>query len=63
VRGDNQDERAASIRMRARGRDDRMIALRLGRCKPFLTVLSGDCRVLIATGTSKLQVQSLPLCP
>jgi hypothetical protein len=45
--------------MRARGRDDRMIALSLGRRKPFLTVLS--C-VSLATGAGKLQVQSRPLC-
>jgi hypothetical protein len=49
--------------MRAHGRDDRMIALSLGRCKPFLTVLSCDCRVSLATGADKLQVQSRPLCP
>jgi hypothetical protein len=40
-----------------------MIALSLGRRKPFLTVLSCDCRVSLATGADKLQVQSRPLCP
>jgi hypothetical protein len=59
----NLDENGAAIRMRAHGRDDRMIALSLGRCKPFLTVLSCDCRVSLATGADKLQVQSRPLCP
>jgi hypothetical protein len=39
-----------------------MIALSLGRRKPFLTVLSCDCRVSMATGAGKLQVQSRPLC-
>ncbi len=49
--------------MRVGGRSDIMIALSLGRCKPFLMMPSCDCRVSVATGTSKLQVQSLPLCP
>ena len=40
-----------------------MIALSLGRCKPFLMMPSCDCRVSVATGTSKLQVQSLLLYP
>ena len=40
-----------------------MIALSLDRYKPFLMMPSCDCRVSVATGTSKLQVQSLPLCP
>jgi hypothetical protein len=38
-----------------------MIALSLSRCKPFLTVLSCDCRLSVATGPGKLQVQSRPL--
>jgi hypothetical protein len=49
--------------MRVGGRSDMMIALSLGRCKPFLMMPSCDCRVSVATGTSKLQVQSLPLYP
>jgi hypothetical protein len=59
---DNLDENGAAIRMRAGGRDDMMIALSLGRCKPFLTVPSCDFRVSIATGPGKLQVQPRPLC-
>ena len=39
---DTLDENGAAG---ARGRDDRMIALSLGRRKAFLTVLSCDCRV------------------
>jgi hypothetical protein len=53
----NLDENGAAIRMRARGRDDRMIALSLGRREPFFTVLSCDCRLSLATGPGKLQVQ------
>jgi hypothetical protein len=40
-----------------------MIALSLGRCKPFLTVPSCDFRVSIATGPGTLQVQPRPHCP
>jgi hypothetical protein len=32
-----------------------MIALSLSRSKPFLTVLSCDCRSSVATGPGKLQ--------
>jgi hypothetical protein len=39
-----------------------MITLSLGRRKPFLMALSCDCRVSLATGAGKLQVQSRPLC-
>jgi hypothetical protein len=35
-----------------------MIALRLDRRKPFLTVLSSHCRASIAIGLGELQVQS-----
>jgi hypothetical protein len=48
--------------MRAGDRNDRMIALSLGRCKPSLAVPSCDCSVSIATGAGKLRVQSRPLC-
>jgi len=40
-----------------------MIALSLGRRKPFFTVLSCDCRLSLATGPGKLQVQPRPQCP
>jgi hypothetical protein len=40
-----------------------MIALSLGRCKPFLTLPSCDFRVSIATGPGTLQVQPRPQCP
>src|ERR1700730_15692455 len=60
---DNLDENGAAIRMRAGGCDDMMIALSLGRCKPFLTVPSCEFRVSIATGPGKLQVQPRPQCP
>jgi hypothetical protein len=55
----NLDENGAAIRIRANGRDVRMIALSLGRCKPFLTVPSYDCRVSFATGPGKLQVRHI----
>ena len=47
--------------MRAGGREDMIVALSLGRRTPFLAVPSCDCRVSIATGPGKLQVQSRPL--
>ena len=40
-----------------------IIALSLGRCKPFLRVRTCGCRVSIATGPGNLQVQSCPRCP
>jgi hypothetical protein len=39
--------------MKVGDRNDMMIALSLGRCKPFLMMPSCDCRVSVATGTSK----------
>jgi hypothetical protein len=40
-----------------------LIHQRMAALSGFLMVPSYDCRVSVATGTSKLQVQSLPLCP
>lgn len=48
--------------MRARSRDNTMIALSLSWCKPLLTVLSCDRRVSLATGAGKPQVLPRPLC-
>ena len=54
---------SASIRMRAGGRSDMMIALSLGRCKPFPPLPSCDYRGSFAAGLGKLQVQQSPQCP
>jgi hypothetical protein len=59
---DNLDENGAAIRMRAGSRDDMMIMLSPGLCKP----LSGAALQLpcvIATGRGKPQVQPFPQCP
>lgn len=63
---DNLDENGAAIRMRAGGRENRNNYVEPGAgASPFDGAIlpSWGCRVSIATGRGKLQVQSCPQCP